>query len=172
MKPDVKIAVLFVCMGNICRSPAGEAIFRHYVEAEGRAGQFLIDSAGTIATHAGRPADERMRRHAQKRGYRLDSPARLTQRADFDRFDRIVPMDRHNLRALWALAAQPGAPVVDTPIRLLGSFIEGYSGNHDAPEVPDPYYGGAAGFERVLDMIESACPALMAWCLAPAAKPA
>lgn len=163
MKPDTKIGVLFVCMGNICRSPAAEAVFRHYVEAEGRGGRFFIDSAGTIATHANQPADARMRRHALKRGFRLDSPARQAQQADLDRFDRIVPMDHHNLRALEAMAG--GA---HGHIRLLGSFIEGYSGNHDAPEVPDPYYGGSAGFERVLDMIESACPALLTWCLGPA----
>ncbi len=166
MKPRAKIGVLFVCMGNICRSPAAEAVFKHYVEAERQAQRFVIDSAGTLSSHAGEPADARMRRHALKRGYRLDSTARQVQRADLDRFDHIVPMDGHNLLELETMAGRASAH-----IRLLGSFLEGYSGNHDAPEVPDPYYGGSAGFERVLDMIEAACPALLRRCLESADHP-
>ncbi len=155
-----KIAVLFVCMGNICRSPTGEGVFRHYVAQAGHEDKIHIDSAGTIGYHSGAPADARMRIAASKRGYALDSVARQVRHADLKKFDLIVPMDHDNLSELERLAGGP-----QDHIRLLGSFIDGATGNDDAAPVPDPYYGGPAGFEAVLDMIESACPKLLAHCL-------
>lgn len=155
-----KISVLFVCMGNICRSPTGEGVFQHYVEHNGNADQFHIDSAGTIAYHTGEPADARMRESAKKRGYQLKSLARKVTEQDIDTFDLIVAMDTDNLIELESLAGGS-----QHHLRLLGTFIEGYSDNDDAPSVPDPYYGGAAGFEQVLDMIESACPKMLSHCL-------
>ncbi len=155
-----KISVLFVCMGNICRSPTGEGVFQNYVEHHGYADQFYIDSAGTIDYHSGEPADARMREAAKKRGYQLKSLARKVTEQDIDTFDLIVAMDTDNLIELESLAGG-----TQKRLRLLGSFIEGYSDNYDAPSVPDPYYGGAAGFEPVLDMIESACPMMMSHCL-------
>ena len=161
MSSKDNINVLFVCMGNICRSPAGEGVFQHYVKQQGYADQFSIDSAGTHAYHIGERADTRMRQAASQRGYDLKSIARKVSSTDIETFDLIVPMDSNNLMELEYLAGGN-----QHHIRMLGSFIEGYSGNHDAPSVPDPYYGGAAGFEEVLDMIESACPAMLLHCLA------
>lgn len=147
-------------MGNICRSPTGEGVFQHYVEQQGYADRFNIDSAGTLAYHTGEPADQRMREVAGKRGYQLKSIARKVTNADLDRFDLIVPMDTDNLMELESMAEEN-----KDHIRLLGSFIEGYNSNYDAPSVPDPYFGGLAGFEQVLDMIESACPNMLSHCL-------
>lgn len=150
------IKVLFVCMGNICRSPTGEGVFKHYVDEQGFNAQFHIDSAGTIGYHAGSPADERMCVAAERRGYLLQSIARQVDEADLELFDLIVAMDADNLRDLESIAGGPR-----DHIRLLGSFLPDVTGNDDAPSVPDPYYGGAAGFEQVLDMIEHACPGIL-----------
>ena len=155
-----KISVLFVCMGNICRSPAGEGVFQHYINNQGYTENFSIDSAGTHAYHIGEYADTRMRSAASKRGYRLNSTARKVSDSDIEIFDLIIPMDSDNLMQLEYLAGGN-----QSHIRLLGSFIDGYRGNHDAPSVPDPYYGSAAGFEEVLNMIESACPGILSYCL-------
>ena len=160
MKQSGTVKVLFVCMGNICRSPTGEGVFQHYVENNGYADQFHIDSAGTIAYHSGEPADVRMREVAKKRGYLLKSLARKVTEQDIDTFDLIVAMDTDNLIELESLAGGS-----QQHIRLLGSFLVGYKNNDDAPSVPDPYYGGTAGFEKVLDMIKSACPMMMSHCL-------
>ena len=146
-----KVNVLFVCMGNICRSPTGEGVFRYYVEQAGYGDSITIDSAGTIDYHTGSPADARMKATAASRGYSLDSMARSVTVADIDKFDLVVPMDRDNLAELEHLAG--GAR---THIRMLGSFLEGITNNKQAPSVPDPYYGGAEGFEEVLGMIEAA----------------
>ena len=147
-------------MGNICRSPAGEGVFQHYVEAQGHAGDIHIDSAGTIAYHEGEPADMRMREVAAKRAYQLKSVARKVTVEDIELFDLVVAMDTDNLNDLEAMATGSRQHV-----RLLGSFLDGYENNHDAPSVPDPYYGGTAGFEQVLDMIEAVCPKLLTHCL-------
>lgn len=156
-----KISVLFVCMGNICRSPSGEGVFKHYVEQQGAKERFYIDSAGTYAYHVGEPADKRMRQVAAQRGYSLDSIARKVEVEDLAQFDLVVPMDSDNLYDLESLAG--GAK---SHIRLLGSFLDGHDGNNTtAPSVPDPYYGGMDGFEIVLDMIEKACPGMFAHCL-------
>ena len=154
------VSVLFVCMGNICRSPAAEGVFRHYVEQQGDTEDFYIDSAGTIDYHSGKPADPRMRAAASRRGYTLTSLSRQVMSEDLDRFDLIVAMDRDNLWYLEELAGGPQAH-----IRLLGSFLpERQDEPGQAPEVPDPYYGGSQGFEDVLDMLESACPGIHSAC--------
>ncbi|MCB9554539.1 MAG: low molecular weight phosphotyrosine protein phosphatase [Deltaproteobacteria bacterium] len=146
--------ILFVCMGNICRSPAGEGVAESYIRQRGLAAQITVDSAGTIDHHSGEPADRRMRLAAERRGYQLNSRARQVESADFERFDLIVAMDRANRDDLLQQAANDAQR---KKVRLLGSFI-------DAAErdVPDPYYGGSDGFERVLDMIESAMPNIIA----------
>ncbi len=147
-------------MGNICRSPAAEGVFRHYVGLQGDADGFYIDSAGTIDYHSGNPADPRMRKAAARRGYTLDSISRQATREDLDEFDLIVAMDRDNL---WNLEHLAGGPQPN--LRLLGSFLPGHKGHPEqAPQVPDPYYGGSQGFEEVLDMIERACPDMFSAC--------
>ena len=153
-------SVLFVCMGNICRSPAGEGVFRHYVDNSGHKDRIFVDSAGTISYHAGNQADYRMREAASRRGYSLDSIARQVTQGDISEFDLIVPMDHDNLYDLERMAGGPRPH-----IRLLGSFLEGITDNHSAPPVPDPYYGGEQGFEKVLNMIEAACPSMLEYSL-------
>ncbi|REJ76871.1 MAG: low molecular weight phosphotyrosine protein phosphatase [Acidobacteria bacterium] len=149
--------VLFVCLGNICRSPTAEGVFRHWLESRGDAAgasSIEVDSAGTSAHHVGEPADPRMRESASRRGYDLSSRARQVRREDFDRFDRIVAMDRDNLRALEAFgAARPGQ------LRLFSHYLAEAPGSWPV-DVPDPYYGGAEGFETVLSMVEAGCAGL------------
>jgi protein-tyrosine phosphatase len=157
---DDQKRVLFVCLGNICRSPTGEGVFRALVERRGLSDRVEIDSAGTIGYHTGNPADARMSAAAAQRGYDLTSRARQVQPDDFDRFDLIVAMDRANYDDLVELR-----PDRRERVRMLGSFLHQPSntnvGAASGPDVPDPYYGGAAGFEEVLDLIESACPAIL-----------
>ncbi len=160
MSSKNKVSVLFVCMGNICRSPTGEGVFQYYVEDKGHADKIHIDSAGTIAYHQGEPADARMREVAAKRNYQLESIARKVIPQDIEKFDLIVAMDHDNLNELNLLAGG-----TKQHIRLLGSFLDGHTDSDTAPAVPDPYYGGLAGFEQVLDMIESACPKMLSHCL-------
>jgi protein-tyrosine phosphatase len=154
--------VLFVCMGNICRSPAAEGVLRHLVAAAGVVAPVEVDSAGTLSYHAGDAPDRRMRHAAGRRGYSLDSRARQVTVADFHRFDLIVAMDSDNLRDLLALrpgALSPGAlrPGNGAAVRLFSDFLPA-----GAPtDVPDPYYGGARGFDEVLDLLEDGCPRLL-----------
>ena len=158
-----QVRILFVCMGNICRAPAGEAVFKRYVEQRGDRESICVDSAGTLSFHAGSPPDPRMREAAARRGYAMDSRARQVRAADLREFDLIVPMDRQNLAELEQLAGGPQAHIL-----LLGCWLPGAGnngdGNRDAPSVPDPYYEDAAAFEKVLDMLEAACPALHRHC--------
>ena len=149
-----KIGVLFVCMGNICRSPLAEGVFRDMVEREGIADRFEIDSAGIGDWHAGELADSRTRAVAQRRGLELTSRARQVVVKDLDRFDLIVAMDEDNLRGLTRLRAH--APSRTEVRRLLEFDPEA-----GVLDVPDPYYGGDDGFERVHDMVERACAALL-----------
>ena len=149
-----KVSVLFVCMGNICRSPTAEAVFRHYVENAGLAEFIRIDSAGTHDYHIGDPPDLRTQRAAQQRGYDMSGlRGRQVDAGDFMRFDYVLAMDRANLAILQSLAPTGS----DTQARL---FLE-YARHHAGREVPDPYYGGADGFERVLDMVEDAAEGLL-----------
>lgn len=149
-----KVSVVFICMGNICRSPTAEAVFRHYFENAGLAGQILIDSAGTHDYHIGDPLDLRAQRAAQQRGYDMSSlRGRQVEEGDFYRFDYVLAMDKANLAVLQRLAP----PASNAQVRLL---LE-YAKHHAEREVPDPYYGSADGFERVLDMVEDAAEGLL-----------
>ena len=139
-------------MGNICRSPTAESVFRKLVSEAGRHADFEIDSAGTIGYHTGDMADRRMRAAAAERGYQLDSIARRIEVADFDRFDLIVAMDNANFTDVSAMAPGSGARVV----RMCD-----YCQEHEETEVPDPYYGGAACFQKVIDILEDACSNLL-----------
>lgn len=153
MESSKKISVLFVCMGNICRSPTAEAVFRHYVENAGLSDVIVTDSAGTHDYHIGEPPDARTRRAAEQRGYDMsDLRGRQVEPDDFFRFDHVLAMDHANLAILHRIAPA-GAPRA----RL---FLE-YAQHHREREVPDPYYGGADGFERVLDMVEDAAQGLL-----------
>lgn len=152
MNTNPRKSVLFVCMGNICRSPAAEGVFRKLVADAGRQSEFHIDSAGTHGYHVGHPPDSRMLAAASARGYLLDSKARRLDPADFDRFQWIVAMDDDNYANIGALDPGGGARVV----RMVD-----YCERLSPAEVPDPYYGGAAGFEEVLDILEDACASFL-----------
>ena len=149
--------LLFVCLGNICRSPAAEGVFLHLLEARGLSNQFLVDSAGTGGWHVGNPADRRMRAAAERRGIHLPSRARQIELADFSNFDRILTMDEDNLRAVRSLAGELGAR---SDLALVEPMISHCRRFRDK-EVPDPYYGGEQGFEHVLDLLEDACSGLL-----------
>jgi protein-tyrosine phosphatase len=150
-----KTRVLFVCMGNICRSPAAEGVFRSFVERAGLSAHWEIASAGTIGMHAGELPDSRMRAAAERRGYLLRSRARRIEREDFSRFDLIVTMDEDNRRNVLALADNESGRA------RVRRFVDFCRKHPDADGVPDPYYGGAAGFERVLDLLEDGCEGLL-----------
>jgi len=151
---DKKISVVFVCMGNICRSPTAEAVFRHYVESAGMSAQITIDSAGTHDYHIGDKPDARAQHAAQQRGYDMSKlRGRQVEQADFRRFDYVLAMDAANLAILQRITP-PGS---NTRAQL---FLE-YARHHRERDVPDPYYGGADGFERVLDMVEDAAQGLL-----------
>ena len=139
-------------MGNICRSPTAEGIFRKMVIDAGRSSEFEIDSAGTIGYHTGEPADRRMRAAAEGRGYRLDSRARQIETSDFHRFDWIVTMDNANFDEVSM--QDPGSTA--RVVRMCD-----YCEIHSVTEVPDPYYGGEAGFYKVIDILEDACANLL-----------
>lgn len=142
------VRVLFVCLGNICRSPAAEGVLRAIVEREGATDRWEIDSCGIGDWHVGDLPDHRMRQHARHRGYELTHRARQVRTSDFDDFDLIVPMDASNAQALRSLAPSPEA--MDKIVPLM-DFADRAPLDH----VPDPYYEGAEGFELVLDLLES-----------------
>ena len=143
------IAVLVVCTGNICRSPTGEGVLRHLVQERGLADRIRVASAGTHDYHVGEPPDPRTVKHASKRGYDLSAQrAAQVTKEDFDSFDYILAMDRGHLRILRQMQP-PGARA------KIGLFLEA-SGTWEGEDVPDPYYGAAAGFDLVLDMVEEA----------------
>lgn len=153
MTDNKEISVLFVCMGNICRSPTAEGVFRHHAGEAGLSDRVFIDSAGTHAYHVGEPPDRRAVAAAERRGVSLrDLRARRVTDADFDRFDYIIAMDEDNAARL----REQGAAEHHSKVRL---FLEFSSCGEQ--EVPDPYYGGAAGFERVLDLVEDASRGLL-----------
>ena len=149
--------VLFVCLGNICRSPAAEGGFLHLLGREGLDDAFVVDSAGTGGWHAGQQADARMRQAAARRGIHLPSRARQIELDDLLSFDHILTMDDENLAAVRALARRNAAATATARIAPLGSHCRRLAFR----EVPDPYYGGEEGFERVLDLLEDACAGLL-----------
>ncbi len=147
--------ILFVCLGNICRSPSAEAVFTGLVHKNGLDDKFEIDSAGTGGWHVGKPADKRMQKHAVKRGYDLTSIGRqFDPDYDFDRFDMIVAMDDENVATLKELARTPN------DLKKIHKMTD-FSKEWGYTEVPDPYYGGEEGFELVLDLLEDACEGLL-----------
>lgn len=146
--------LLFVCLGNICRSPAAEGIMRHIVERNGADSDFLIDSAAIGDWHVGDLPDARMRRHGAAHGYRFDSRARQIEKADFSRFDYIIVMDGDNYKAVSRLASSDADR---KKILMMADFLRRHPGQ---ATVPDPYYGGESGFELVIELLEDACEGL------------
>ncbi|MFQ5488358.1 MAG: low molecular weight protein-tyrosine-phosphatase [Gammaproteobacteria bacterium] len=151
---EAKVKVLFVCMGNICRSPTAEGVFRQLVQQQALHELILIDSAGTHAYHVGNPPDPRAQRTALGRGIDLSLlRARQVRHEDFVHYDYILAMDRDNLTDLLEICP------AEHQAKL--SLLLQYAPHLELQEVPDPYYGGPAGFERVLDMIEAASQGLL-----------
>ncbi len=151
-------SVLFVCLGNICRSPTGEGVLLHLVNKRRLSDRIVIDSAGTGGWNVGVRADRRMRRHSEFRGYELQSRARVLRRRDLVNFDLVIAMDQENLRDIQRLHAKPKAEV-----KLLSDFLDA-----DWPrDVPDPYGSHEQEYERVLDMVEAACPQIIEYLVGP-----
>ncbi|HSC87477.1 MAG TPA: low molecular weight protein-tyrosine-phosphatase [Polyangiaceae bacterium] len=148
-----RLSVCFVCLGNICRSPTAEGVFLRQLAASPWQGRVDVDSAGTASYHVGSRADARSRAHAERRGYRLESRARQFEAGDLERFDYVLCMDEANLRDVRALGTAGRARV--------GLFREFDASAPAGSSVPDPYYGGDAGFEEVLDQCERAAAGLL-----------
>jgi len=146
--------ILFLCMGNICRSPAAHCVFQHLVDQAGHGDDFFIDSAGTIGYHEGSPPDSRMQASLRNRRIPVIGHSRPLTHKDVRDFDLILAMDKANLADARRLAATAEER---ERIKLFTSYCR----NHDHPEVPDPYYGGDRGFEHVLDMVEDGCQGLL-----------
>jgi protein-tyrosine phosphatase len=150
------VKLLFVCMGNICRSPTAEGVMRRLLREEGLEDEIQIDSAGTGGWHIGNPPDERATGAALRRGITLEGAARQIRPSDFEDYDLLLAADRENLADLRAIAPDDEARA---KVRLLREFDPDSHGDLD---VPDPYYGGPGGFEEVLDLVEAACRGLLA----------
>ena len=149
-----KISILFVCMGNICRSPTAEGVFRHLVQQEGHAGWISTDSAGTHAYHIGEQPDRRAQQTARSRGIDLsDLRGRKAVKNDFEKFDYVLAMDDDNYQILESMCPSG----FENKLSLFLDFSKEYS----ETQVPDPYYGGDQGFEHVFDLVESASRGLL-----------
>jgi protein-tyrosine phosphatase len=155
---DRPVRLLFVCLGNICRSPTAEGVMRSLVIEEGMEDRVELDSAGTGAWHVGSAPDERATAAAAAQGVKLDGRARKVEPEDFERFDLILAMDSSNLRDLQALADSAEAR---ERVRLLREFDPASHGDDDL-DVPDPYYGGDDGFGTVFELVRAACQGLLA----------
>jgi len=151
MSDSDRIRLLFVCMGNICRSPLAEGVFLHKANERGVAKRFSVDSAGTGGWHVGEPADHRMRDVAESRGVVLTSRARQVRSDDADHFDHIICMDRDNVRNVLRIGI---------PKDKVSLLLE-YDPQSAETEVPDPYYGGPEGFDHVFELVDGACEKLM-----------
>jgi protein-tyrosine phosphatase len=146
--------VLFVCTGNICRSPTAEAVARHFIQSRGLADRIAVDSAGTQGYHAGEAPDRRAQKAAERRGYDLSAlRARKIETVDFERFDLVLAMDADHLAIMRRICP-------DAHRAKLSLFMR-YARSHDLLEVPDPYYGGDNGFEAVLDYCEDGVQGLL-----------
>ena len=148
-------SILFVCLGNICRSPVAEGIMKHQLELNGLTDKVFVDSAGIGGWHVGDLPDARMRVHGNRRGYDFCSRARQIKRADFDRFDLIIVMDDDNYDDVSSLARNEDDRA---KVHLMTEYLNRFKGRRS---VPDPYYGGDAGFELVLDLLEDGCERLI-----------
>lgn len=149
----MKTKILFVCLGNICRSSSAEAIFKEFVKQRGYEDSFMIESAGLIDIHEGELPDPRMRQHGARRGYKIDSISRPINYEDFFKFDYIIGMDESNRSKIKELA-----PTEEASSKI--SIMTDWNDTALLDHIPDPYYGGADGFEMVLDLIESCCEPL------------
>lgn len=148
--------IMFVCTGNICRSPLAHAVFEDLVHRAGRQGEFEVESSGTTAYHVGEPADARMRKTARQHGVDINHRARHFSAYDFEEYDLILAMDNQNLANIKRQAPDSTAA---NKVRLFRDFDPAAQ---PGSEVPDPYYGGAEGFERVYTMVERTCRELLA----------
>jgi protein-tyrosine phosphatase len=146
--------ILFVCMGNICRSPAAEIVFRKMVGDAGMADRFEIDSAGTIGLHKGKSPDARMAAHLAKNGYKAEGRSRQLTAGDLREFDLILTMDEENFAD--SLALDPTGEF-HHKVKPFVDFLTG----HDEPRIPDPYYGGDEGFAHVIELLEDGCAGLL-----------
>jgi protein-tyrosine phosphatase len=149
------VSVLFVCLGNICRSPLAEAVFRHLVRERGLEDRFTIDSAGTSGWHTGAPPDARSTETARRRGIELTGASRKLTGADLELFDYVIAMDSANEDGILALARAAGGA------RARVHRLREWDPEPDELDVPDPYYGGDRGFDRVQDIVERSCAALL-----------
>lgn len=154
-RPSPELTVVMVCTGNICRSPTAEGVLRHRLQSMGLGDAVRVESAGVQGWHAGEPPDERSQAHAKRRGYDLSSQrARALVDEDFERADLLLAMDAGHLREMIRRCPAAWRP-------KLGLLLD-HAATFQGRDVPDPYYGGAEGFERVLDLIEAACEPLAA----------
>jgi len=147
--------LLFVCLGNICRSPSAENIMRYLLEKEGLTHEIICDSAGTADYHIGSPPDRRMRSAAEKRGIKLEGRARQFHANDFEKYDLILAMDRDNY---WSLISLDPHKMYRHKIKMMCDYAQ----NYPDQDVPDPYYGGREGFNSVIDLLLDACGGLLA----------
>ncbi|NJK33907.1 MAG: low molecular weight phosphotyrosine protein phosphatase [Oscillatoriales cyanobacterium SM2_2_1] len=154
MAGAVVVKLLFVCLGNICRSPAAENIMNHLLEAQNLKGTITCDSAGTAGYHVGSPPDRRMREAAQRQGMTFTGAARQLTAEDLQQFDLILAMDRSNYRDILSL--DPGG-AYHHKVKMMCSYCT----HHQEVEVPDPYYGGTEGFNHVIDLLQDACTGLL-----------
>ena len=155
MMKSGKHTVLFICLGNICRSPAAEGIMKSLVEKEGMSDDFFIDSAAIGSWHIGQLPDSRMRKCGAEHGYRFDSHARQFQKSDFQHFDLIVVMDNENYRAITSMASSQADK--DKVVRIADYLTH----HREYTTVPDPYYGNYSDFELVIELLEDACQGLL-----------
>uniref|UniRef100_A0AB33JNZ2 protein-tyrosine-phosphatase n=1 Tax=Prevotella sp. GTC17262 TaxID=3236797 RepID=A0AB33JNZ2_9BACT len=146
--------ILFICLGNICRSPAADGVMKHLVKEAGREKEILIDSAGIGDWHIGQLPDARMRQTGAKRGYQFDHHARQFQTTDFSQFDHIYVMDNENYRIITQMARTDAER---NKVERLADYLQ----EHRSETIPDPYYGTMADFDHALDLIEDACTHLL-----------